>query len=149
MKEIIQADKIKFEDKNFYIINKTEYDDILKDNKEDIYLYHFIFAKYIDNNVIKYTKIDDSKDLKMLESKKILIKYYIEKIHYYNDCNNDNFEYGEPYYIFNIGHFYIGGFIKNKDIEIKKVKDLFKKYTNSFPTMIFPFSDKEYLSLNK
>ena len=140
---------MKFEDKNYFIIDKKKYEDVLKEDQENVYLYHFIYVKYMEANTMKFIKIDDVKDLKKIEGKNVLIKYYVEKIHYFNDCENESFEYGEPYFIFNIGYFYIGGFINNKEEETKKVKNLFNKYKNNYPKIHFPFNDIEYLSLNK
>lgn len=118
---------MKFEDKNYFIIDKKEFEDLLKENQENIYLYHFIYVKYMDANMVKFVKIDDVKDLRKIEGKNVITKYYVEKIHYFNDCDNESFEYGEPYFIFNIGYFYIGGFINNKEPETKKIKSLFDK----------------------
>ena len=140
---------MKFEDKNYFIIDKKKYEDVLKEDQENVYLYHFIYVKYMEANTMNFIKIDDVKDLKKIEGKNVLIKYYVEKIHYFNDCENESFEYGEPYFIFNIGYFYIGGFINNKEKETKKVKHLFNKYKKTYPKIHFPFNDIEYLSLNK
>lgn len=140
---------MKFEDKNYFIIDKKKYEDVLKEDQENVYLYHFIYVKYMEADTMKFIKIDDVKDLKKIEGKNVLIKYYVEKIHYFNDCENESFEYGEPYFIFNIGYFYIGGFINNKEEETKKVKNLFNKYKKNYPKIHFPFNDIEYLSLNK
>lgn len=30
-------------DKNYFLINKNEYEDIFKNDKDDVYLYHFIY----------------------------------------------------------------------------------------------------------
>ncbi len=135
--------------KNYFLINKNEYEDILKNDREDVYLYHFIYIKYLENDNVKYIKIDNTKDLELLNDKKILVKYYIRKIHYFNDCDNLSFEYGEPYYIYNVGYFYIGGFIENKNgEELSKINKLFQDYNNNYDKMSFPFNDREYLNLN-
>ena len=127
--------------KNYFLINKNEYEDIFKNDKKGVYLYHFIYVKYI--------KIDNTKDLELLNDKKILVKYYIRKIHYFNECDNLSFEYGEPYYIYNVGYFYIGGFIENKNgEELSKINKLFQGYNNNYDKMSFPFNDREYLNLN-
>lgn len=140
---------MKFEDNNYFIINKEKYNEILEDNVENVYLYHFIYVKYIEKENIKFIKIDNINDLDKLKNKNVLVKYYISKIHYFNDCSNDEFEYGEPYYIYDIGYFYIGGFIKNKEEEVKKIKEMFENYNVKYKSMNFPFDDKKYLSLNK
>ena len=101
-----------------------------------------------DNN-IEYMKIDNIDNLKEIDNLNVLVKYYVQKIHYLYDCSNDNFEYGEPYFIFNVGYFYIGGFIKNNDDEVMKIRKLFEKYVDNYSSMHFPFNDVEYLSLNK
>lgn len=88
--------------KNYFLINKNEYEDILKNDREDVYLYHFIYIKYLDSGSVKFIKIDNVKDLKLLDDKEIVVKYYVKKIHYFNECSNGCFEYGEPYYIYNM-----------------------------------------------
>ncbi len=140
---------MKFKDNNYFAIDKSEFDNVLNEDRENVYVYHYIVVKYINDNKIDFKKVDNFNDLKLLEDKKILSKYYIAKIHYFNECRNDKFEYGEPYFIFNVGYFYIGGFIKNKKDETEKIKVLFEKYENDYHTMQFPFDDVEYLSLNK
>lgn len=52
--------------------------------------------------------------------------------------------------IYNVGYFYIGGFIENKNgEELSKINKLFQDYNNNYDKMNFPFNDKEYLNLNK
>ena len=58
--------------KNFFLINKNEYEDIFKNDKKGVYLYHFIYVKYLENDNVKYIKIDNTKDLELLNDKKIL-----------------------------------------------------------------------------
>ena len=70
--------------KNYFLINKNEYEDILKNDREDVYLYHFIYIKYLDSGSVKFIKIDNVKDLKLLDDKEIVVKYYVKKIHYFN-----------------------------------------------------------------
>jgi len=77
------------------------------------------------------------------------IKILVKKIHFYNDCSNEMFEHREPYYIYNIGYFYIGGFIKTKDEELSKIKNMFEEYNKKFNNIKFSFDDKSFLSLNK
>lgn len=135
--------------KNYFLINKNEYEDILKNDREDVYLYHFIYVKYLESGSVKYIKIDNVKDLKLLDNKEIVVKYYVKKIHYFNDCDNLSFEYGEPYYIYNVGYFYIGGFIENKNgEELSRINKLFQRYNNNYDKINFPFNDREYLILN-
>lgn len=136
--------------KNYFLINKNEYEDILKNDREDVYLYHFIYIKYLESGSVKFIKIDNVKDLKLLDDKEIVVKYYVKKIHYFNECSNGCFEYGEPYYIYNVGYFYIGGFIENKNAEeLSRINKLFQDYNNNYDKMSFPFSDSDYLNLNK
>ena len=135
--------------KNYFLINKNEYEDILKNDREDVYLYHFIYIKYLESGSVKYIKIDNVKYLKLLDNKEIVVKYYVKKIHYFNDCDNLSFEYGEPYYIYNVCYFYIGGFIENKnEEELSRINKLFQRYNNNYDKMSFPFNDREYLNLN-
>ena len=153
-----------FKDKNYYLIDRKEYEDILKNDMEDVYLYHFIYIKYLESGSVKFIKIDNVKDLKLLDDKEIIVKYYVKKIHYFNECNNGCFEYGEPYYIYNVGYFYIGGFIENKNAEelsrtmidigklankLSRINKLFQDYNDNYDKMSFPFSDSDYLNLNK
>lgn len=142
-----------YQDKNYSIINKELYEKILGDIKlkeeNEIYLYHYIVIKYRDNNDIKTVEIDQIKDLSMIDNKDILYKYYIKKIHYYTESGNYLYEYGEPYYIYNIGYFYIGGFIETPKEELEKIRELFASYNNNYKNMEFPFNDEEFISLNK
>ena len=55
---------MKFEDKNYFIIDKKKYEDVLKEDQENVYLYHFIYVKYMEANTMNFIKIDDVKDLK-------------------------------------------------------------------------------------
>ena len=136
--------------KNYFLINKNEYEDILKNDREDVYLYHFIYIKYLDSGSVKFIKIDNVKDLKLLDDKEFVVKYFVKKIHYFNECSTGCFEYGEPYYIYNVGYFYIGGFIENKNAEeLSRINKLFQDYNDNYDKMIFPFSDSDYLNLNK
>ena len=36
--------------KNYFLINKNEYEDIFKNDKKGVYLYHFIYVKYLEND---------------------------------------------------------------------------------------------------
>ena len=61
---------MKFEDKNYFIIDKKKYEDVLKEDQENVYLYHFIYVKYMEANTMNFIKIDDVKDLKKIEGKR-------------------------------------------------------------------------------
>ncbi len=89
------------------------------------------------------------KDLEKIKNKNIVTKYYICKIHYFNDCNNDDFELGDPYHIYDIGYFYIGGFMENEKVSDEVIKTLFDDYDKKYNYINFPFDDKEFLSFNK
>jgi hypothetical protein len=116
---------------------------------ENMFLVFKLFPKNLFKN-LKFIKIDNVKDLKLLDDKEIIVKYYVKKIHYFNECNNVCFEYGEPYYIYNVGYFYIGGFIENKNAEeLSRINKLFQDYNDNYDKMSFPFSDSDYLNLNK
>ena len=133
---------------NYRIIDKNLFEDFLKDDNKLYYLYHYIVVEYKEDNKNKYLKIDNIKDLNKLKNVNILYKYYIERIHYYNN-EDDNFFYeeGYPTHIYNLGYFFIGGFIKNN--EKKKIEKILKQYKDSYLNMNFPFNDNEFLSLNK
>ena len=40
--------------KNYFLINKNEYEDIFKNDKKGVYLYHFIYVKYLENDNVIY-----------------------------------------------------------------------------------------------
>lgn len=139
-----------YEDKNYSIIDEKYYNSLMKNiNKNETYLYHFITVKYRDNNDIITVNIDQVKDLNQIKDKNILFKYYVQNIHFYNEFNNILYDNGEPYYIYNIGYFLIGGDVSmnKKDKEI--ARSMFDKYNKEYLDMRFPFSDEEFLSNNK
>ena len=112
-------------DENYHIIDEKLFKDFLQDDKKLYYLYHYIVAEYKEDSLTKYLKIDNVEDLTKLNNKNILYKYYIERIHYYNN-EDDNFFYeeGYPSHIYNLGYFFIGGFIKTN--ENKKIEKILK-----------------------
>ena len=112
-------------DENYHIIDEKLFKDFLQDDKKLYYLYHYIVAEYKEDGLTKYLKIDNVEDLTKLNNKNILYKYYIERIHYYNN-EDDNFFYeeGYPSHIYNLGYFFIGGFIKTN--ENKKIEKILK-----------------------
>ncbi len=135
-------------DENYHIIDKTLFEDFLNDDEKLYYLYHYIVVEYKDKNDIKYLKIDNIKDLKKLKDLNVQYKYYIKRIHYYNnESDNLFFEEGYPSYIYNLGYFFIGGFIKTNEKE--KMKKLLKEYKSNYKNLSFELNDKEFLSLNK
>ncbi len=85
------------ENVNYKIISKEKYEEILQESdKKTYYLYHYIICKCESNEIIKIDKIED---LEKIKDKKVLIKYYIERIHYYSHNSNEDYEYGFPSYI--------------------------------------------------
>lgn len=139
-------------DKIVKIIDKELYEKLLEDlNNKYIktYLYHFIIVKYKDNNDTFTVKIDNIKDLKGIEDKEILVKYYLEKIHYFNEFDNDLYAEGSPLHIYNIGYFLFDGDVKT-DKQTKEVLDqLFDEYENNYNNLSQQFNDLTFLSLNK
>lgn len=75
-----------FEKENYIITNEDTFYDFLEYDKKRVYLYHFIIVRYKENNKIKELKIDQIKDLNILNDKKIIYKYYIRKVHYYTQA---------------------------------------------------------------
>ena len=141
-----------FKDEITNIIDGKFYYDMLSDLDDksiNTYCYHFIIVKYKENNKILEIKIDNFKDLDKIKDKDIIVKYYIEKLHYYNYYDNILYDDGEPIHICNLGYFQINGeFPINK--EIKKILDkLFNEYDNNYKNIKFELNDKEFLSLNK
>lgn len=141
-----------FEDKVQKLITENEFNSVKKDYTQEyeVYLYHFIIVKYIEDNEIKELKIDQIKDLDKLKDINVLYKYYIKKIHYLNEplgfYSSDN---GEAYHIYNIGYFYIDGYFDQDKDEFKVIQELYKKYNDNFNNLSFPFTDEEFLSNNK
>ncbi len=134
------------ENVNYKIITKEKYEKILQESdKKTYYLYHYILYKCESNEIIK---IDQIKDLEKIKDKIILTKYYIERIHYYNEDYNENYELGFPSYIYNLGYFYIDGFIDMHKEEEENVRKLFNNYDKHFKELNFPFTDSEFLRKN-
>ena len=135
-------------EENYHIIDKNLFKDFLNDDENLYYLYHYIVYEYQDENNIKYLKIDNVNNLNKVDNLNVLYKYYIKRIHYYNnESDNLFFEKGYPSYIYNLGYFFIGGFIKTNEKE--KIEKLLKEYKSNYKNLNFEFNDKEFLSLNK
>ena len=132
-----------YDDKNFTIITKDLYEKVLNED-DNFYPYHYILVKYQDNKGIKTIEINQVKDLYKIKELNVLCKYYIKKLHFYTETGNYLYEYGEPYYIFNVGYFYIGGVIKTKKDELMKIKEMFEKYNKEYSKMKFSFDDKSF-----
>lgn len=138
------------EDKISGIINESEYANFLKDrNHKETYLYHFILVKYKDHNDICSIKIDSKDDIKKIVDKNILYKYYIEKIHYYNEFNNIQYDKGMPIHIYNLGFFEMNGDLPLSKEEKNQISDLFSEYEKNYNSIYFDFDDETFLSLNK
>ena len=135
-----------FSDLNFYNLTEEEFNrNINYYSEKEIYLYHFIIYKYKD----KYIKVDNMSDLKKIDYNNLICKFYIEKIHFFNESGNDYFEYGNAYHIYNLGYYYIGGFVTSKLLKKDKVKKVFKEYMSNYKNMDFPFTDAEFIEKNK
>lgn len=130
---------------NFYEITEKEFYDNIDYYKDKVYLYHFIIFVYED----KYVKVDTIDELNKINTSGLISKYYVEKIHFFNECDYEEFEYGEPYYIYNLGYFYIGGFVKDKLLDKEYALNLFDNYNQNFSKMKFDFNDQEFLNKNK
>ena len=134
------------EDLNFCELTKKEYDlNLSYYTEEEIYLYHFIIFKYAD----KYIKVDNLNDLDSINEEGLICKYYIEKIHFYDDVRNEDFEFGDAYHIYNVGYYYIGGFVKSRLISKDVINKTFSDYIANYKNMTFLFTDSEFLKLNK
>lgn len=136
-------------EENISVITEEEFNCELEGVKDKAYLYHFIIVKYKEKYDIKTLKLDQVEDLEELKSKEIITKYYLKKIHYYNSCDNENFALGEPHHIYNLGFFYIGGILNSSKDNLILIKELLKEYEDNYKNMKFPFTDEEFLSLNK
>lgn len=132
------------------IINKERFDNLIEDRETDrTYDYHCIIVKYQENMDILTMKIDKVEDLEKLKDLKIISKYYVRKIHYYNESDNLLFDEGEECHIENLGYFFLNGMVELSDKDRKIVKEMFQKYDNEFNNITFDFTDEEFLSLNK
>ena len=132
------------------ITTKETFDNLMNDRETDrTYDYHCIIVKYQHNTDILTMKIDKVEDLEKLKDLKVISKYYVRKIHYYNESNNLLFDEGEECHIENLGYFFLNGMVELSDKDRKIVEEKFEKYDNEFNNIIFDFTDEEFLSLNK
>ena len=68
------------------ITTKETFNNLMNDREIDrTYDYHCIIVKYQDNTDILTMKIDKVEDLEKLKNLKVISKYYVRKIHYYNE----------------------------------------------------------------
>lgn len=139
-----------FEKEKYIVTNEDTFYDFLEYDKNRVYLYHFIIVRYKEYNKIKELKIDQIKDLNILNDKKIIYKYYIRKVHYYTQAGYffDD-EFGDLYHIYNIGYFHIGGLFDTKKDELEVIKKLYDEYHDNYSNLNLEFSDEEFLSNNK
>ena len=132
------------------ITTKETFDNLMNDREIDrTYDYHCIIVKYQDNTDILTMKIDKVEDLEKLKDLKVISKYYVRKIHYYNESDNLLFDEGEECNIKNLGYFFLNGMVELSDKDRKIVEEMFQKYDNKFNNITFDFTDEEFLSLNK
>ena len=132
------------------IMKKETFDNLMKDRDvEETYDYHCIIVKYQDNTDILTIKIDKIEDLIKLKDLNIVSKYYIRKIHYYNETDNLLFDEGEECHIENLGYFFLDGMVELSDNDKEKVEEMFDNYDKEYTNMTFEFTDEEFLSLNK
>ena len=132
------------------ITTKETFDNLMNDRDIDrTYDYHCIIVKYQDNTDILTMKIDKVEDLEKLKDLKVISKYYVRKIHYYNESDNLLFDEGEECHIENLGYFFLNGMVELSKENKKIVEEMFKKYDSEFNNITFEFTDEEFLSLNK
>ena len=132
------------------IISKETFDNLMNVREIDrTYDYHCIIVKYQENTDILTMKIDKVEDLEKLKDLKVISKYYLRKIHYYNESDNLLFDEGEECHIENLGYFFLNGMVELSDKDKKIVEEIFEKYDNEFNNITFVFTDEEFLSLNK
>ena len=132
------------------IISKDTFDKLINDRYiEETYDYHCIIVKYQDNTDILTMKIDKVEDLIKLKDLNVVSKYYVRKIHYYNETDNLLFDEGEPCYIVNLGYFFLNGMVELSNKGKEKVKEMFDNYDKEYTNMTFPFTDEEFLNRNK
>lgn len=136
-------------------ISKEEYEYNLEDiSNGDAKLIKsiLIFAKNKNTNEIKQFEINTEKnDLKNcnLNDWKFIVKYYVEKIKQHNIYKFHCQEIGEAYYIYGVGYFYISEFYKDMKHSInEEIKCLFKEYDNNYHSIVFPFTDEEFIVSN-
>lgn len=132
------------------IMKKETFDNLMKDRDvEETYDYHCIIVKYQDNTDILTIKIDKIEDLIKLKDLNIVSKYYIRKIHYYNETDNLLFDEGEECHIENLGYFFLDGMVELSDNDKEKVEEMFDNYDKEYTNMTFEFTDEEFLNRNK
>ena len=132
------------------IISKEIFDKLINDRYiEETYDYHCIIVKYQDNTDILTIKIDKIEDLIKLKDLNIVSKYYIRKIHYYNETDNLLFDEGEECHIENLGYFFLDGMVELSDNDKEKVEEMFDNYDKEYTNMTFEFTDEEFLNRNK
>lgn len=132
------------------IISKETFDKLINDRYiEETYDYHCIIVKYQDNTNILTMKIDKVEDLIKLKDLNVVSKYYIRKIHYYNETDNLLFDEGEECHIENLGYFFLDGMVELSDNDKEKVKEMFDNYDKNYNNMNFEFTDEEFLNRNK
>lgn len=132
------------------IISKETFDKLINDRYiEETYDYHCIIVKYQDNKDILTIKIDKVEDLIKLKDLNVISKYYVRKIHYYNETDNLLFDEGEECHIENLGYFFLDGMVELSDNDKEKVKEMFDNYDKEYTNMTFEFTDEEFLNRNK
>lgn len=132
------------------IISKETFDNLMKTRDMDkTYDYHYIIVKYQDNTDILTMKIDKVEDLIKLKDLNVISKYYVRKIHYYNETDNLLFDEGEPCYIVNLGYFFLNGMVDIPEKENEELEAEFNNYDDNYNNMSFEFTDEEFLNRNK
>ena len=132
------------------IISKETFDKLINDRYiEETYDYHCIIVKYQDNTDILTMKIDKVEDLIKLKDLNVISKYYVRKIHYYNETDNLLFDEGEPCYIVNLGYFFLNGMVDIPEKENEELEAEFNNYDDNYNNMSFEFTDEEFLNRNK
>ena len=131
-------------------ISKETFDNLMKTRDMDkTYDYHYIIVKYQDNTDILTMKIDKVEDLIKLKDLNVISKYYVRKIHYYNETDNLLFDEGEPCYIVNLGYFFLNGMVDIPEKENEELEAEFNNYDDNYNNMSFEFTDEEFLNRNK
>ena len=132
------------------IISKETFDNLMKTRDMDkTYDYHYIIVKYQDNTDILTMKIDKVEDLIKLKDLNVISKYYVRKIHYYNETDNLLFDEGEPCCIVNLGYFFLNGMVDIPEKENEELEAEFNNYDDNYNNMSFEFTDEEFLNRNK
>lgn len=132
------------------ITNKETFDNLIKTRDIDrTYDYHYIVVKYQDNKDTLTLKIDKIEDLEKLKDLNVISKYYVRKIHYYNESDNVLYDEGEECHIEKIGYFFLDGMVELSNNDKEKVEEMFDNYDKNYNNTNFEFTDEEFLSLNK